>query len=115
MRTRPLSPPRPPRVAHRLTDLPRKLHKTVRSAAACLRLAETLDRSQNGVIETARGARARGMLRLDLYAVATASWSVGRKQPLPCLEEALKRRSKMPPPTRRRSARTNRARARKRA
>ena len=79
-----------------MTDLPRKLHKTVRVLAACLRLAETLDRSQNGVIKRLEVRERAGMLRLDVYAVGDSELEVwaGNKQ-LHALEEALKRQVKI--------------------
>lgn len=74
-----------------MTELPRKLQKTVRVLAAFLRLAETLDRSRNGVVRRVEIRERSGALRLDVYAVGDCEleiWAATRQ--LGALERALK-------------------------
>jgi exopolyphosphatase/guanosine-5'-triphosphate,3'-diphosphate pyrophosphatase len=75
-----------------MDSLPRKMHKTVRYLGAFLRIAETLDRSQNGVVRRVEVRERAGLLRLDLFAVGDSElevWAANRQ--LPALEAALKR------------------------
>jgi exopolyphosphatase/guanosine-5'-triphosphate,3'-diphosphate pyrophosphatase len=75
-----------------MTGLPHKLHKTVKYLAAFLRLAETLDRSQHGVVRRVEMRERAGALRLDVFAVGDSElevWAANRQ--LPALEAALKR------------------------
>ena len=75
-----------------LVDLPRKLQKTVAVLASFLRLAETFDRSRNGVVRKVEIRERAGMLRLNLMAVADCElevWAANRQ--LPALEKTLKR------------------------
>jgi exopolyphosphatase/guanosine-5'-triphosphate,3'-diphosphate pyrophosphatase len=75
-----------------LVDLPKKLQKTVAVLASFLRLAETLDRSRNGVIRKVEVRERAGMLRLNVLAVADCElevWAANRQ--LEALEKTLKR------------------------
>jgi exopolyphosphatase / guanosine-5'-triphosphate,3'-diphosphate pyrophosphatase len=72
-------------------DLPGGLRKTVRVLSALLRLAETLDRSRNGVVQRVAGRPRAGAMRLDVFAVDDSEleiWAATRQ--LPILEAALK-------------------------
>ena len=73
-----------------MDDLPRKLQKTVRILAAFLRIAETLDRSQHGVVRRIEVRERAGTLRLDVFAVGDSElevWAATRQ--LAALESAL--------------------------
>ena len=62
------------------------------SLAAFLRLAETLDRSQHGVVRKVEVRERAGNLRLDVFAVGDSElevWAASRQ--LMALEQALKR------------------------
>ena len=75
-----------------MSDLPRKLQKTVKILAAFLRIAETLDRSQHGVVRRIEMRERAGTLRLDVFAVGDSElevWAATRQ--LSALESALKR------------------------
>ena len=75
-----------------LADLPRKLQKTVAALAAFLRIAETLDRSRNGVVRKVEIRERAGTLRLNVLAEADCElevWAANRQ--LPALEKILKR------------------------
>jgi exopolyphosphatase/guanosine-5'-triphosphate,3'-diphosphate pyrophosphatase len=79
-----------------MSDLPRKLQKTVRVLAAFLRLAETLDRSQHGVVRSVEAKERAGVLRLDVFAVGDSElevWAATRQ--LNALEVALGRSVKI--------------------
>ncbi|HXG89989.1 MAG TPA: Ppx/GppA phosphatase family protein [Vicinamibacterales bacterium] len=72
--------------------LDHSLQKTVRTLAAILRLAETLDRSRNGVVKTLEVRERAGAVRLDVFGVEDIElevWAATRQ--LPVLEAALKR------------------------
>jgi exopolyphosphatase / guanosine-5'-triphosphate,3'-diphosphate pyrophosphatase len=72
--------------------LPKPLRRTVRILSAFLRLAETLDRSRNGVVRKVMVRLRRGALRLDVYAVGDAElevWAARRQQRV--LEDVLGR------------------------
>ena len=75
-----------------LKELPKKLRKTVGILAAFLRIAETLDRSRNGVVRKVELRERAAMLRLNVLAVADCElevWAANRQ--LPALEAVLKR------------------------
>ena len=75
-----------------MDHLPRKLRKTVRPLAAFLRVAETLDRSQHGVVRKVEVHERAGNLRLDVFAVGDSElevWAASRQ--LMALEQALER------------------------
>ena len=81
-----------------MTSLPKKLHKTIKVLAAFLRIAETLDRSQHGVIKRLEARERAGQLRLDVFAVGDSElevWAAHRQ--LHALEQALKRPVKIVP------------------
>jgi exopolyphosphatase / guanosine-5'-triphosphate,3'-diphosphate pyrophosphatase len=72
------------------------LRKTVRILSAFLRLAETLDRSRNGVVRKLDVRERAGTLRLDVSAVGDSElevWAANRQ--LSVLEDALKRPSRI--------------------
>jgi exopolyphosphatase / guanosine-5'-triphosphate,3'-diphosphate pyrophosphatase len=73
-------------------ELSKKLLHTVRVLAAFLRVAETLDRSRNGVVRRVEVRERAGTLRLNIYAVGDAElevWAATRQ--LKALESALDR------------------------
>jgi exopolyphosphatase/guanosine-5'-triphosphate,3'-diphosphate pyrophosphatase len=75
-----------------MDSLPHKLHKTVKVLAAFLRIAETLDRSQHGVVRRLEVKDRAGSIRLDVYAVGDCElevWAANKQ--LSALESALKR------------------------
>ena len=77
-------------------DLSRELRQAVRTLSVFLRLAETLDRSRNGVVRKVEAHERGGVVRLDVFAVGDAElevWAANRQ--LPTLEEALKRSAKI--------------------
>jgi exopolyphosphatase/guanosine-5'-triphosphate,3'-diphosphate pyrophosphatase len=79
-----------------VSELPKKWLKTIRVLAAFLRLAETLDRSRNGVVRKVEVRERLGTLRLNLYAVGDAElevWAATRQ--LKALESALERPAKI--------------------
>jgi exopolyphosphatase/guanosine-5'-triphosphate,3'-diphosphate pyrophosphatase len=81
-----------------MTGLSKKLHKIIRVLAAFLRIAETLDRSQHGVIKRVEARERAGLLRLDVFAIGDSElevWAANRQ--LPALEAALKRQVKIVP------------------
>ena len=76
--------------------LARPLRRTVRTLSVFLRLAETLDRSRNGVVRNVETRDRSGTLRLDVYAVGDAElevWAATRQ--LPLLEATLGRAAKI--------------------
>ncbi len=76
--------------------LPKTLRHTVRVLAAFLRLAETLDRSRNGVVRKVMVRERQGTLRLDVYAVGDAElevWAARRQQA--AFEKALDRQARI--------------------
>jgi exopolyphosphatase / guanosine-5'-triphosphate,3'-diphosphate pyrophosphatase len=76
--------------------LPKALRHTVRVLAAFLRLAETLDRSRNGVVRKVMVRERQGMLRLDVYAIGDAElevWAARRQQA--AFEKALDRQARI--------------------
>jgi exopolyphosphatase/guanosine-5'-triphosphate,3'-diphosphate pyrophosphatase len=76
--------------------LPAELRRVVRTLSAFLRIAETLDRSRNGVVRKVEVRERAGTLRLDVYAIGDSElevWAAGRH--LPSLEAALKRSAKI--------------------
>jgi exopolyphosphatase/guanosine-5'-triphosphate,3'-diphosphate pyrophosphatase len=76
--------------------LSKTLRRTVRVLAAFLRLAETLDRSRNGVVRKVTVQTRADALRIDVYAVGDAELEVwaARRQQLP-LEQALGRTARI--------------------
>jgi exopolyphosphatase/guanosine-5'-triphosphate,3'-diphosphate pyrophosphatase len=77
-------------------ELARDLRRIVRMLSVFLRLAETLDRSRNGVVRKVQARERRGIVRLDVFAVGDAElevWAANRQ--LPTLEAALKRSAKI--------------------
>lgn len=75
-----------------VTDLPKRLLRTVRVLAAFLRIAETLDRSRNSVVRKVEVRERVGTLRLNVFAVGDAeleAWAANRQ--LKALESALGR------------------------
>jgi exopolyphosphatase/guanosine-5'-triphosphate,3'-diphosphate pyrophosphatase len=79
-----------------MTDLPRKLQRVVRTLSAFLRLAESLDRSRNGVVKKV-DVRERGdALNVEVYGVGDIELEVwAATGQLPALEHALKRPAKI--------------------
>ncbi len=77
-------------------DLPRRLRRVVRILSTFLRLAETLDRSRNGVVRRVEIHERAGTLRLDVFAVGDSElevWAANRH--LPSLESTLKRKARI--------------------
>jgi exopolyphosphatase/guanosine-5'-triphosphate,3'-diphosphate pyrophosphatase len=75
-----------------LTDLPKKLQKTVATLASFLRIAETLDRSRNGIVRKVELRERAGMLRLNVMAEADCElevWAANKQ--LRAIEKTLKR------------------------
>jgi exopolyphosphatase/guanosine-5'-triphosphate,3'-diphosphate pyrophosphatase len=75
-----------------LAELPKKLQKTVAKLAAFLRIAETLDRSRNGIVRKVDLRERAGALRLNVLATADCElevWAANRQ--LAALEGTLKR------------------------
>jgi exopolyphosphatase/guanosine-5'-triphosphate,3'-diphosphate pyrophosphatase len=75
-----------------LTDLPKKLQKTVATLASFLRIAETLDRSRNGIVRKVELRERAGVLRLNVLAVADCElevWAANKQ--IAALEKTLKR------------------------
>jgi exopolyphosphatase/guanosine-5'-triphosphate,3'-diphosphate pyrophosphatase len=83
---------RPARSHLGFADLPRKLQKTVTALASFLRIAETLDRSRNGIVRKIELRERAGLLRLNVFAVADCELEVwaAHKQ-IAALEKTLKR------------------------
>jgi exopolyphosphatase/guanosine-5'-triphosphate,3'-diphosphate pyrophosphatase len=82
----------PARAHPGMADLSRKLQKTVRTLAAFLRIAETLDRSRNGVVRKVEIRDRATVLRLNVMAVGDSElevWAANKQ--LAALEHALKR------------------------
>ena len=72
--------------------LPRELRRAVRMMAVFLRLAETLDRSRNGVVTKVEVRERAGKLRLDVFAIGDAElevWAANKQ--LPIVEAVLGR------------------------
>ncbi|MGH9203120.1 MAG: HD domain-containing protein, partial [Vicinamibacterales bacterium] len=72
--------------------LPRELRRAVRTMSVFLRLAETLDRSRNGVVTKVEVRERAGKLRLDVFAVGDAElevWAANKQ--LPALDAVLER------------------------
>jgi exopolyphosphatase/guanosine-5'-triphosphate,3'-diphosphate pyrophosphatase len=81
-----------------VSELPKKWLKIIRVLAAFLRLAETLDRSRNGVVRKIEVRERVGTLRLNIFAVGDAElevWAANRQSN--ALESALKRPAKIVP------------------
>lgn len=75
-----------------LADLPKKLQKSVATLASFLRIAETLDRSRNGVVRKVEMRERAGTLRMNVLAVADCElevWAANRQ--IGALEKTLKR------------------------
>ena len=75
-----------------LKDLSKKLQKTVAILAAFLRIAETLDRSRNGIVRKVEVRERAAVLRLNVLAVGDCElevWAANRQ--LGALEGILKR------------------------
>jgi exopolyphosphatase/guanosine-5'-triphosphate,3'-diphosphate pyrophosphatase len=75
-----------------LADLPKRLQKTVATLASFLRIAETLDRSRNGVVRKVDVRERAGMLRINVLAIGDCElevWAATRQ--LAALEKTLKR------------------------
>jgi exopolyphosphatase/guanosine-5'-triphosphate,3'-diphosphate pyrophosphatase len=73
-------------------SLPGPLRRTVRLLSAFLRVAESLDRSRNGVVQRVELRERKGGLRLGVYAADDSElevWAAHRQ--LPALAEALER------------------------
>jgi exopolyphosphatase / guanosine-5'-triphosphate,3'-diphosphate pyrophosphatase len=79
-----------------VSDLPKKWLRIIRVLAAFLRLAETLDRSRNGVVRRIEVRERLGALRVNVFAVGDAElevWAANRQ--LQALESALERPAKI--------------------
>ena len=77
-------------------ELSKELRRIVRTLSVFLRLAETLDRSRNGVVRKVQARERGGVVRLDVFAVGDAElevWAASRQ--LPILEAALERSAKI--------------------
>jgi exopolyphosphatase/guanosine-5'-triphosphate,3'-diphosphate pyrophosphatase len=64
-------------------SLPKPLRRTVRTLAACLRLAEALDRSRTGVVRGVKVRERLGTLRLEVFAAGDAEleiWAARKQQ-----------------------------------
>jgi exopolyphosphatase/guanosine-5'-triphosphate,3'-diphosphate pyrophosphatase len=75
-----------------LADLPKKLQKTVAVLASFLRIAETLDRSRNGIVRKVELRERAGLLRMNVLAVEDCElevWAANKQ--IAALEETLKR------------------------
>jgi exopolyphosphatase/guanosine-5'-triphosphate,3'-diphosphate pyrophosphatase len=75
-----------------IADLPKKLQKTVAALASFLRIAETLDRSRNGIIRKVDVRERAGTLRLNVFAEADCElevWAANRQ--IGALQKTLKR------------------------
>jgi exopolyphosphatase/guanosine-5'-triphosphate,3'-diphosphate pyrophosphatase len=75
-----------------MTGLSKKLQRAVTTLAAFLRIAETLDRSRNGIIRKLEIRERAGTLRLNVLAVADCElevWAANKQ--IGALEQALKR------------------------
>lgn len=78
------------------TDLPGRLRKAVRVLSAFLRIAETLDRSRNGVVRKIDVRERGGALQLDVFAVGDSElevWAANKQ--LPAIGSALDREAKI--------------------
>jgi exopolyphosphatase/guanosine-5'-triphosphate,3'-diphosphate pyrophosphatase len=76
--------------------LPADLRRTVRTLAAFLRLAETLDRSRNSVVRRIEVRERAGAIRLDVFGVGDIElevWAANRQ--LPVLASALRRTARI--------------------
>ena len=76
--------------------LSKPLRRTVKALSVFLQLAETLDRSRNGVVRKVEVRARNGALRLDVYAVGDAElevWAANRQ--LDSLEATLGRTAKI--------------------
>ena len=76
--------------------LSKPLRRTVKALSVFLQLAETLDRSRNGVVRKVEVRERNGALRLDVYAVGDAElevWAANRQ--LDSLEATLGRTAKI--------------------
>jgi exopolyphosphatase / guanosine-5'-triphosphate,3'-diphosphate pyrophosphatase len=86
-----------PRRSHpEFGKLPRPLRRAVKTLSVFLRLAETLDRSRNGVVRRVEVKERAGVLRLDVFAIGDAElevWAANRQ--LPTLEEVLDRKARV--------------------
>ena len=79
-----------------VSDLPKKWLRILRVLAAFLRLAETLDRSRNGVVRRVEVRERLGALRINVFAVGDSElevWAANRQ--LQALESALERPAKI--------------------
>ena len=86
----------PARTHPGVSDLPRKLQKTVQTLSAFLRLAEALDRSRHGVVKKVEVRERGDTVRVDVFGVGDIElevWAATRQ--LPALERALKRTATM--------------------
>jgi exopolyphosphatase/guanosine-5'-triphosphate,3'-diphosphate pyrophosphatase len=75
-----------------VADLPKKLRQTVAALASFLRIAETLDRSRNGIVRKVEMRERAGMLRLNVLATADCElevWAANKQ--ITALEKTLKR------------------------
>ena len=78
------------------SDLPSALRKSVRILSGFLRLAETLDRSRNGVVRKIEVQDRAGKLTMNVYAVGDSElevWAANRH--LPSIAETLQRSVKI--------------------
>ncbi len=79
-----------------IADLTRGTRRTVEVLAAFLRLAETLDRSRNGVVKAIEVRERQGTLRISVQAVGDAElemWAANRQADV--IAEALDRKIRM--------------------
>jgi exopolyphosphatase/guanosine-5'-triphosphate,3'-diphosphate pyrophosphatase len=79
-----------------VSELPKKWLRIIRVLAAFLRLAETLDRSRNGVVRKVEVRERLGALRVNIFAVGDAElevWAANRQ--IQALESALERPAKI--------------------
>jgi exopolyphosphatase/guanosine-5'-triphosphate,3'-diphosphate pyrophosphatase len=70
--------------------LPKRLRRTIKALSVLLRLAETLDRSRNGIVRRVEVHQRNGKLRLDVYAISDSElevWAAGKQ--LDALEATL--------------------------
>jgi len=75
-----------------LRGLPKRLQRVVRVLAALLRVAESLDRSQHGVVQRVIARERAGTVRIEVFAAGDSElevWAANRQ--LGALQEALDR------------------------
>ena len=62
--------------------LTKRLRRTIKTLSVFLRLAETLDRSRNGIVRKVEVQQRNGKLRLDVYATSDSELRAATSQSL---------------------------------